>query len=413
VNILSKYLCKCQESYDIIKPPREANDSGFDLAIDNFPLRGLEDLETRKGNMNRLRYLVFILWTFLAVWLPEARSHDLNMTGIKVRLDADRTTVSVVAHLHALNYADPSSDLAQRLRLRLDEKPFAPDKMELLQDTANGIVIWQGHSRISASRVAIDAPIFPEKPTEKTVVTVFKDRQLLDEAVLDANHSEATLGVTTDDDSEVNTSRVNTSNTQVGLRFLHEGIRHILLGWDHVIFVVSLLLLGGTWKQLLKILTTFTLAHSITLSLAALGLVSLSPRFVEPVIALSIIAVAAANLLAPQRTRTLDTAGAANEGHNGVDFRPALAFGFGLIHGFGFVGVLAEIGLPHEALGWALVSFNLGVELGQAAIVLIVAPLLARVISSWPRLQHPIVFCGSTAVAMIAAFWFTQRVFTA
>src|SRR6185369_9937866 len=110
-----------------------------------------------------------------------------------------------------------------------------------------------------------------------------------------------------------------------------------------------LLLLGGTMGRLLKIVTAFTIAHSITLALATFQLVNPSPRIIEPAIALSIVAVGIENLVAQRRQR---------------DVRAMLAFAFGFIHGFGFASVLREFGLPREALGVALASFNVGVELG-------------------------------------------------
>jgi hypothetical protein len=149
--------------------------------------------------------------------------------------------------------------------------------------------------------------------------------------------------------------------------------------------------------------TAFTLAHSITLSLAATGVFSLPSRFVEPVIALSIVAVAITNFKAPKD----------DEAKARRDFRPWLAFGFGLIHGFGFAGALAEVGLPRESLGWALLAFNGGVELGQATLVLLFAPALAAMVKLWPRLRVPLVQYGSAAVAVVGVFWFAQRIFAA
>jgi HupE / UreJ protein len=138
------------------------------------------------------------------------------------------------------------------------------------------------------------------------------------------------------------------------------GAEHILLGFDHVLFIVALILPGGSLLSLVGMVTAFTVAHSITLALSVLGIVSLPSQIVEPVIALSIAYVAFENLAlqsAPSR-------------------RWAVSFLFGLVHGFGFAGALSEVGLPTSGLIAALVGFNLGVEAGQMLIVAVLLPLL-------------------------------------
>lgn len=143
--------------------------------------------------------------------------------------------------------------------------------------------------------------------------------------------------------------------------FFLMGVEHILLGWDHLLFLACLLLLGGSFWGLLKIVTAFTVAHSISLALAALDVVSLPPRLVESLIALSIAYVAAENIFFRDRAASK---------------RWMIAFGFGLVHGFGFASVLREAGLPKAGLIWSLLGFNLGVEAGQAMVVALTMPLL-------------------------------------
>jgi hydrogenase/urease accessory protein HupE len=152
--------------------------------------------------------------------------------------------------------------------------------------------------------------------------------------------------------------------------FIPSGIHHIMIGPDHILFLVGLLLLGGTLRRLVTIVTAFTIGHSITLSLAALDIVNLPAWLIEPAIALSIVVVGADNLLQGKE--------------KGRDLRAWVAGAFGLVHGFGFANVLKEFGLPQEALGWSLFSFNVGVELGQLAIVLVVASALAFTRRRWP-----------------------------
>src|SRR5207245_3277492 len=127
----------------------------------------------------------------------------------------------------------------------------------------------------------------------------------------------------------------------------------ILIGPDHLLFLLGLLLLGGSVRQLLLIVTSFTVAHSVTLSLAALNILSPPASIIEPAIALSIVYVGADNLLA----------------RGGRDVRAWIAFTFGFIHGFGFANVLREMELPSRALGWSLFAFNFGVEIRQFRVV--------------------------------------------
>ncbi|MEO0318003.1 MAG: hypothetical protein RL404_1680 [Pseudomonadota bacterium] len=138
------------------------------------------------------------------------------------------------------------------------------------------------------------------------------------------------------------------------------GVEHIATGYDHLLFLLALILCGGSLVQLLKIITAFTLAHSLTLGAAALDIVTLPSAMVEAVIALSIAYVAFENLY-PRYA---------------VSRRWAVSFLFGLVHGFGFSSVLKEIGLPKDSLLLSLLNFNLGVEAGQLAAVVIVVPLL-------------------------------------
>lgn len=139
---------------------------------------------------------------------------------------------------------------------------------------------------------------------------------------------------------------------------LRLGFEHILTGYDHLVFLLGLIIVGGTLRSLLGVVTAFTLAHSITLALAALDVLSPSPRVVEPTIALSIAYVGLENLFVKDASR-----------------RWRITFPFGLIHGFGFAGALREIALPHAQVPVALVSFNVGVEVGQLAVLAVALPL--------------------------------------
>jgi HupE/UreJ protein len=170
------------------------------------------------------------------------------------------------------------------------------------------------------------------------------------------------------------------------------GVEHILTGYDHLLFLLGLLLRGGNWFSLAKIVTAFTLAHSVTLALAVLNVVVLPDRLVEAVIALSIAFVAAENLfLSPVVSR-----------------RWLVSFCFGLVHGFGFSSALRELGLPSHGLLLALFGFNAGVEVGQALVVAVVLPLI--VVLRRARWEKRMVWSSSVAILLIGLVLFVERV---
>ncbi|MEE3238742.1 MAG: HupE/UreJ family protein [Pseudomonadota bacterium] len=174
--------------------------------------------------------------------------------------------------------------------------------------------------------------------------------------------------------------------------YLIIGIEHLLLGFDHILFVIMLLYLVRSSWQILKVVTSFTIAHSLTLALSALELVQLSSAPVEAVIAGSIVLLAYENLQ--------------KKGSVSKTFPVLIAFGFGLLHGLGFAGAVAEIGLPEESQLIALLLFNIGIELGQLAIIAFVLLLLMVMRLKFIRLLYevPIYLTGG-----IASFWFLQR----
>ncbi len=178
-------------------------------------------------------------------------------------------------------------------------------------------------------------------------------------------------------------------------QYLALGFTHILpKGTDHILFVLGVFLLSQRWKPILLQVTAFTLAHTLTLGLTIYGIVSLSPAIVEPLIALSIVYVAVENL----RTTEL-TPG-----------RLALVFGFGLVHGMGFAGVLSQLGLPRSQFLPALVSFNLGVEAGQLTVILGAFLLLRLPFGDRPWYRRRIVAPVSIAIAAVGAYWAIQRI---
>jgi hypothetical protein len=199
-----------------------------------------------------------------------------------------------------------------------------------------------------------------------------------------------------------------TSGAAPRWQFFEEGIRHILGGYDHVLFLLCLLLPAvmrrrdGRWQPVERlsqavlpvagIVTAFTVAHSITLALAALGIVSLPSSFIEPAIAVTIVLAAIDNVWPVFPVR-----------------RVVVTFCFGLIHGFGFAGVLSELNLPTADFAWALLQFNLGLEAGQLAVV-VAATVVLFALRHGARYRPVVIRGGSFAAMAIAAVWFVERV---
>jgi len=199
------------------------------------------------------------------------------------------------------------------------------------------------------------------------------------------------------------------SRWREGLQFVREGVWHIWLGFDHVLFLIALLLpavlvrvegrweavadFSSVWWNVVSIVTAFTVAHSLTLSLATLGVVRLPSRLVESAIAASVVVAGLGNLYPMMMRR-----------------RWLVAFGFGLIHGFGFAAVLSDLGLPQGSLLLSLLSFNLGVEIGQLAIVAALLPLTYFLRHTWTY-QRVVVVTGSLTIVGVALLWLLERAF--
>jgi hypothetical protein len=186
------------------------------------------------------------------------------------------------------------------------------------------------------------------------------------------------------------------SKTDVAFIYLQLGFTHIIpLGLDHILFVLSLFLLNTKLKSIIWQATAFTVAHSITLGLAMYGVISTPSYIVEPIIALSILFVAVENIITDKLKPT----------------RVLIVFAFGLIHGLGFAGILTELGLPQKQFLNALITFNIGVELGQISVILAAWLMFGKWFSKKPWYRKFIVNPLSTLIATIALYWTIQRTF--
>jgi hypothetical protein len=195
-----------------------------------------------------------------------------------------------------------------------------------------------------------------------------------------------------------NVVRIDTGSPIVGARgdtawsFVRLGIEHILTGYDHLVFLLGLVLIGGRPRALMKAITAFTVAHSLSLALAVLGLWTPSPRFIEPAIALSIAYVGVENFFV-----------------NDAESRWRVTLPFGFIHGFGFAGALVERHLPRPRIPLALLGFNSGVELGQLAMVALVLPLVV-VGHRYPVVRTRAVPTANAMVVVLGLGWLALRI---
>jgi hypothetical protein len=319
-------------------------------------------------------------------------AHDLGVANADTLLDP----ATASRHRDAL-----VALLGPRISLVLDNRPVTITwgAIEVVPDRQSLRLAFTVSS-FRPGHIAIHASVFPYDPIHQTFINIYENSALKLQAILDASHQDTSYY-----------SGSSQGRWAVVKTFVLSGIEHILIGPDHILFLIGLLLLGGTLPRLALIVTSFTIGHSITLSLAALDMVSPPARFIEPLIALTIVVVGADNLLVLRTGKKSELSASSATLGSETDLRPWLAVAFGLIHGFGFAYVLKEFGLPQAALGWSLFAFNLGVEIGQLLIVAVVAGTLAVVTRTSVKASGWLAIVGSVAVILAGTYWFVERVF--
>jgi hydrogenase/urease accessory protein HupE len=352
-----------------------------------------------------------------------AAAHPAPFSYLDLHLDASGVSGTLVVHdldaAHDLGVANPDSLLepataaryrdtliallAPRVALTLDNQPatITWGAIEVVPDRQS-LKLAFTVSRFRPGHVGIRAYVFPYDPVHQTFINIYEDSALKLQAILDVSQQDASYY-----------SGSTQGRWAVVKTFVLSGIEHILIGPDHILFLIGLLLLGGTFARLALIVTAFTIGHSVTLSLAALDVLSPPARFIEPLIALTIVVVGADNLLVLRSKNRSELSAPSVALETETDLRPWLAAAFGLIHGFGFAYVLKEFGLPQAALGWSLFAFNVGVEIGQLLIVAGVAGLLLVIRTRSAALARQVALLGSLAVILAGTYWFVQRVFFA
>jgi hydrogenase/urease accessory protein HupE len=351
------------------------------------------------------RFAGLVVLALLA--LPSsAAAHPVPFTYVDVRVDPDGIALTLVAHVfdlgHDLDVAPPERflerdvlasksdavrDLARtRLKLfadgqLLDGEWSAPEPLPDRQSIQISARFPIGRP---AGTVSVTALMFPYDPVHQTFVNFAEGGMIATQAILD----------------RARTSVEYFTGTRQGVwdllrRFVPEGFRHMLIGPEHLVFLFGLLLLGGSLRHLVLLVTAFTAAQALTLSLAAFNLMTPSLKFVEPGIALSIIYIGADNLMV----------------RGGRDMRAWIAGAFGFIHGFGFAGVLRAMDLSRSSTGWSVASFNIGVEAAQLLVVAVLAALLHALRTRSQMAGKRLAFLGSIVVIAAGTLWFVQRVF--
>ena len=296
-------------------------------------------------------------------------SHDLGLTRIELR-GGLVTVTAPISKLARLSHLGPQPGPAQfdaairsRLKLNSTEGNISLGPADLTLDSNNDMFRWRATTTSQVESVSVADRFFPEDPTSRTIVST--------------NGQDSVVGSLVPRES-----------------FIVLGFQHILGGADHILFVLGLVLVGGSLKQLLKVVTAFTVAHSVTLALTVTKYAQPNPRIVEPLIALSIVAVSLEGL----RKKSVR------------DFRVYIAFGFGLIHGFGFADALAKLDLTGLNLASSLATCNLGVEFGQATILIPAALAIRALCNYQAQLANKVVIAGSTVIGMTGAYWFVNRI---
>ena len=336
---------------------------------------------------------------------------DISLRDLDVALDLDSDADGKLTW-GEVRGAWPRIEAYALQRLAIDGCPLTPTGrgLERRNDGAYAVLYL-------ASSCALPAPprivysLFAEvDPTHRGIAKVQRPGQDVVLSVLEPSSLVAGGAAAAASAASASATAVSAETREAApsrWEFLAEGVRHILTGYDHVLFLLCLLLPSvmrrtpSGWRAVerlsqavlpvIGIVTAFTVAHSITLGLAALKLVSLSPKFIEPAIAVTIILAALDNVLPIFPVR-----------------RVVVTFFFGLIHGFGFANVLAELNLPRAAFAWALLQFNVGLEVGQLLIVAVATTALFT-LRGWRGYARGVIGGGSIVAIAIGLLWLIER----
>jgi hydrogenase/urease accessory protein HupE len=306
----------------------------------------------------------------IAALVPMDSDHDGQIT--QAEFDATRAQLEEMA--------------IQSFIVSVGGRDLPPTKVSSILGDSNALHLNLIFPATVEGRLGISAPLLARLARGHRQFLTIRDAtgKTLSEKMLDANNSSF--------ESDVAALIDRHHRPQSFSEFFMLGIEHILMGFDHLAFLFALLIIGGSLREAAKIITSFTVAHSITLAVATFNLVNLSPGIVEPLIAVSIIYVGIENIFRRE-----------------IKGRWLLTFAFGLIHGFGFATVLRELGIgPQGGAVVPLLSFNLGVETGQIAIAALLLPLIWK-LKRQPSFALRFAPACSILVALAGGYWLIER----
>jgi hydrogenase/urease accessory protein HupE len=338
---------------------------------------------------DRARYAIVLVATTLGTIAP-ILAHDPGLSALEVRVERQQIVAVLslaAADAEVAGGRDDTGKLAiEAIEIRSDGQPLAGRLNRLWSDERNGLharVVY-AHTPGATLIVRSTIPARLLRGHRQLVSIKAPDRTLLAERMLDARVNEVSATV----------SAAATPPWTTMARFVELGVAHILTGYDHLLFLAGVLMVIRRWRDVIQTITAFTIAHSITLALATLGLVNVPGRIVEPLIAASIVYVGLENLLRD--------VGAS---------RWKLTFGFGLVHGLGFATALRDLGIGTSGMAVALplASFNAGVEIGQLAVSLALVPLFWRLSAAAARAPLQFASAGSLLVVLAGACWLLER----
>jgi hydrogenase/urease accessory protein HupE len=346
----------------------------------------------------------------LVGWLAVAavaEAHPAPFSYIDARIGTDAIQVSLVVHIfdvaHDLNVDPPerllepafldahAQDVIRMLtpRFRLgtngqSPSPLVWSRLEPLPERQS--VRVQATVRVDGVPpvVAIDTLMFPYDIAHQTFVNIYESDQVALQAILD--RSKTRLDFYTASPG---------GRVAVFRGFVGDGLRHVFLGPEHLIFLIGLVLLGGSGRKLTIIVVAFAVAHTLAFTLGALGLLRSPTRLIEPGIALTIIYLGADNLMV----------------RGGKDVRIWIAAAFGALHGLGFAGTIRALDLSQYSVRWSIVGFTLGLTLAEAGFVIAAGTVIERLRRRDEHFSRRLVFAGSFAIIAAGTVWFVQRVF--
>lgn len=341
------------------------------------------------NRISRFAPAICLLLVVIVLAAATAFAHDPGLSAAELKIDRNKIDVRLtfardeIAMIAPMG-ADLESLAKESFAISVDSKNVAPVAVAVTPGESNAIHFDLQFAAHEAAKLVLRSPLIGKLARGHRQFLSLRDADgnVLEQRMLDAANNSFERGLA-----------ASRTHPQSFRAFLLLGVEHILLGFDHLAFLLALLIVGGTMREAAKIITSFTIAHSITLALATLDVVNLPVSVVEPLIAASIIYVGLENIIRREIKR-----------------RWVLTFAFGLVHGFGFASALGELGIGAGAEAVApLLAFNLGVEAGQIVIAALALPLI------WKLRQQPgfvirYVPACSVLISLSGCYWLIERI---